>query len=224
MTFKSFITGIGEKIKQTAMAGAKAYLPALLGERSTGNMVRDTFGQELAQISYEDPNKRPQTFRGATLQPTLSADPNRISVYEDPNKKQVYVSFRGTVPTNLQDLKSDVRVATGLGRSNDPYLKDAERTIEAIKRTYPDNKIIASGHSLGGYVAREVSKKYGDIQGYGYNVGSGLPELLGGGNPLNFASYRQQGDIVSAFDKPSNTGGVFNTSIAGAHSLNTFLR
>jgi hypothetical protein len=223
MTIGSFVTGIGEKVKSAFMAGAKAYLPALLGQRSYGALKTVSPFADLANISYSSPTARPTMIDGAVLDSGLSADPERISVYLDDKTKRALVSLRGTVPTNLSDLKSDVRIATGLGRSDDPYLQNARKTIRDISQQFPDYKIVTAGHSLGGYVARELTKENPNIQGYGFNAGAGLPELLGGANPTNFSSFRQQGDFVSAFDKPSNTGATFKTSIAGSHVISDFI-
>lgn len=216
---------LGRKLGEGVMMGLKAYLPTIFGAKNAPSTISNIRGlsnvASLADIGYQ--SDKQTTFNGATIQPSLSFDRDRIAVYKDDTNKRIYVSLRGTVLSSTEDLLSDLRIATGIGRRDDPYLFSADKTIANLTRKYPDYKIILAGHSLGGYITRQLAAKYPQIQAFGFNAGAGLPEAVSPPASSNYTGIRQGADVVSALEKVQNTGGTLNTTTSlFPHGIATF--
>ena len=102
---------------------------------------------------YENPLAR--RLSGTHYHSHLSGP--RTGVYETPT--QVIVSHRGTVPTDLQDLNEDRRIMFGQMMS-DTRLKPAREVAQRASQL--GKPLHHVGHSLGGAVARKVSRDRGE--------------------------------------------------------------
>lgn len=71
--------------------------------------------------------------------------------YRNTETGELIVAFAGTDPKSLNDLKADVSLA--LGVNTNPQFKQADEVFNTVKRDYPGQRVIATGHSLGGALA-----------------------------------------------------------------------
>jgi hypothetical protein len=90
------------------------------------------------------------------------------------NPTEIIIAFRGTV--NKQDVKTDAILAVGQLKSSSRYKRDLIFTKRIMKIT--NKKIILTGHSLGGAIAKNIANELG-LKAYIYNAGSGPREALG---------------------------------------------
>ena len=79
-------------------------------------------------------------------------------VYETP-EGNVEMAFRGTNPKNLEDLKTDARIAFGY-EENSPQFQRAEAQVEAVQDFYGKLPDHYSGFSLGGSKSLSLGQKY----------------------------------------------------------------
>ena len=124
----------------------------------------------------------------------------------------------------MTDVGTDATgIALGM-KDSDPRFYNSNRLVQTLKHVYPDYTIETTGHSLGGNLSKYVAEKNPDVKGIGYNTGSFVPDLFKQ-NPSNFTSIRTSNDVVSLFDRPSNTGGVIQTDTLNplaSHSVKYF--
>jgi len=120
--------------------------------------------QRLSQEAYNhNPNGGPYAFV-----PALSTYETKVFVR--PGTRVAIVAFKGTDPTSVKDLYTDLRLARG-------HLGDTARTARSqatladIKKALPGYRIVLTGHSLGGSLAREVSNTEGVTRAVGFNTG-----------------------------------------------------
>lgn len=139
------------------------HLYSVLSEASykRGNAAKQKLIDEEGLIGYD---LLPETSREAL-------------VVETPDDK-IIIAYRGTDFSNQQagkwaDLGTDGFLAMGLGTLT-PRYKRADKKYRQVKEKYPGKKIIFTGHSLGSYLAVELSKKYekDDIETHVFNMGS----------------------------------------------------
>ena len=106
-----------------------------------------------------------------------SSNPN-VSVLVNHETKHVITAFRGTVPTDVHDLWSDVLIAAGsFGFDYTHGTVDwGNKTFSDVKQKYTGYDHLIAGHSLGGHTASAVSKKY-NVDSMTFNEGFGLGSL-----------------------------------------------
>ena len=80
-------------------------------------------------------------------------------VYEDEETNDVYLTFRGTNPTNPADLFSDLYIARGLDKYS-PRYNTAREQLTKTKQYYAESNknIILSSHSLGANVSKHLAQ------------------------------------------------------------------
>jgi hypothetical protein len=93
------------------------------------------------------------------------------------NPKDVVLGVRGTA--DKRDIAADAALSFGLLKYSKRYRQDKAAMADFLKR-HPEAEIQTAGHSLGGAVARQLTR---DFQknvkgGVGYNSAIGLNELL----------------------------------------------
>lgn len=110
-------------------------------------------------------------------------------VYYNPDKKKLLYNVTGT--HNLADKITDVKLAFG-GLKNTERYKSAENTLQKAKDKYKENKVVITGHSLGGSIGNYIKKP--DDELFALNSGVTLGQTTKGGNAKN---YRVQGDVIS---------------------------
>jgi hypothetical protein len=150
----------------------------------------------FASEAYVAPNDRKMTLLGYTYNSKYS-DKN-LSTYLHKQDKKIIVSIRGTVPTNLLDLVSDIDIVSSDKTFNTTRLSNHKKMIDQIVDKYPGYKLILSGHSLGGYLAEQLASDYPDAQAIVFNPGTSLSETALTTPQSNVIGYRTKGDPVSA--------------------------
>jgi len=144
----------------------------------------------------------------------LSNDATRI--YTKPT--QTIVTYKGTNPISFTDLDADVAIGLGTHRYHPEFAK-ASDTAKKAKAKY-QNKIITTGHSLGGTKAIESANDIG-AKAVAFNPGTGVFGL----KTKDHKVYVHEKDKIASRVRGSNV-----TKIRGGskykplenHSINTF--
>ena len=175
----------------------------------------DLHAYYASQASYgSDKHHKLLTSYGYTQDPSLSSNDTRT--YTRPDK--TIVSYKGTNPFSLKDLNADKDIGLGRHRSNREF-KAASDTAKRAKEKYR-NKIITTGHSLGGTKAIESANDVGG-RAIAFNPGTGLRGLDTGSHKV----YIHEKDLIASRVKGSNVtkvkGGSRFTPIK-SHSIDTF--
>lgn len=210
---KQFGSAVGKHIKTVAQA---------LTPEATGNARFTGFSATLLKITratYEQ--DRPENIDGYTLDKELS-NVNTAIYY---NADNVIIGFRGTV--NADDLVTDIQVIKGT--SDNIRFKQAVEIYNKVKNKYPNLKIYATGHSLGGSLALYLNSLYG-ITVETFNPGMGLGFLKTNPNASNATLNIIKGDIISSLSGLSSLGkvNVYNPinpegTARQAHSIKNFI-
>jgi hypothetical protein len=142
-----------------------------MSEEILNNMDEEDYEYSIAsQLSYDyfdNDNNAEKTqeildtyMEGYTFDPELSYD--NASVIVRPNGTAI-LAFRGTRPTNLDDLNADASILTGLHKTNIPHPRFTEALDHYTKVKNKYNSVDITGHSLGGtladYVGRSTDNK-----------------------------------------------------------------
>jgi uncharacterized ferredoxin-like protein len=120
---------------------------------------------------------------GWELMNALSHD--KTSVFKNDTKKEAVISFRGTAGGKgvkeflTGDLGTDLAIVAGVEGDTGRFKKSEKEFLKVVKhfqKNNPDYKIITTGHSLGGAVARHIHKKYNDLvdETHMWNAGTSL--------------------------------------------------
>ena len=156
----------------------------ILGLATTsGGAITDeaTHHAKLAAAAYEKPNDRLEWLKDKGI--TEYDIDNEFSnekefVAHNPDTKKTVYSIRGTVPTNISDLASDLAIAYDtekvfkLGSRYNDSLKKANSVINK----YGKENTTLTGHSLGATISSNIGKEL-DLSSYNYNTGSSLADL-----------------------------------------------
>lgn len=153
----------------------------------------DQLELDLTKQSYEKPDKRRKNVKGFVYQPELSSD--ELAVYQNPATKRVVMAHRGS--SNLDDLKTDLRLAVGGITKTKRYERDLGR-LEAVQSAFPNDRIDFTGHSLGGTVAIEMNSLLPKDKSSAvvFNAGH-TPFRKLGVKDRDITYYTHKGDIVS---------------------------
>lgn len=135
-------------------------------------MPHHHYGEEMERKAFEvtDASYTNTTPEGFVKNKEFSD--RRSKVYED-GQGNVYLSFRGTNPTNMNDLVADLHILTGTQASSKRF-QEAEEKLKRVQNHYGDSKKYhVVGHSLGGSQARYLAENNKGIDSaYIYNSGS----------------------------------------------------
>jgi hypothetical protein len=140
----------------------------------------------LAYKSHDDADREAQRF-GYKVDRSLS-NPNAITFTND--RGDAIISYRGTRPTNTDDLAAALHVVAGSRKHK--RFDEAEDLARRVKAKYGD-KVQATGHSLGGTQALHVNKKLG-INAHAFNPGATIGDTV---DSDNVRVVRHQDDLVS---------------------------
>jgi len=152
--------------------------------------------------------------KGYVQDPSLSS--NVARTYTKP--EQTIVTYKGTNPLSLIDLDADAAIGLGTHRQNQEF-KKASETAKKAKEKYK-NKIITTGHSLGGTKAIESANDIGG-KAVAFNPGTGIRGLETGSHKV----YIHEKDKIASRVRGSNVttirGGSIFTPLK-SHSINAF--
>jgi hypothetical protein len=136
-------------------------------------MVSELYNKNLqiARASYN--NKTPNGFSKVR-----DMSDRRSKVYRDNKNGDIYVGFRGTQPTNLNDLRSDLNILNGTQSKDNRFIESAEK-VKNIKQIFPDSKVYLTGHSLGSKISQDIARSQKGIAG-SFNFSPGTNPLIEG--------------------------------------------
>jgi hypothetical protein len=186
------------------------------------------FYAKIANASYVAPNQRASYtvvygLKDKGLIYDADASDKFHTVYIDPKNNKVYMSIRGTsLKTGygdaITDLLTDASVAFGRVNGTKRF-KRSERKLMELKEKYPDMEVESFGHSLGGTIGSNLSKKHG-IQSHNFSTGSGIIDpnsVFEAANPNFHPEYKDKTHYyhVGDFDVLSQT----SMGRAGVHHI-----
>ena len=175
---------------------------------------------KFASESYRGQKKRADEIDGYKLDRSLS---NRnIAVYKN-DQNQAIVANRGSdlsrKSTRAQDLKNDALIVVGKAGKIDRVKKTVKTNQSLSDQGYAVTNV---GHSLGGRVALEASKRTGNSADI-FSVGSS-PLDRRQTAPSNVTSYRTKNDLV-ALNAPrlGVRDQIIPQTSVNSHSLSQFI-
>lgn len=130
--------------------------------KGRGLKVKDL--RDLLETSYLKIEETPANINDYILMRRTST--NEVKVFVNHIQKQFVIVIRGTDKTSLRDLYTDARLAFGNTRTD--RFTSAKKILDNILKLIMENpassdyKIDVIGHSLGGAVAYEISRKNPD--------------------------------------------------------------
>lgn len=165
---------------------------------------------ELSSQSYKKPGERSKNVKGYVLDTKLSN--KKTAVYNNPKEEKTIIAHRGTVLSDKNDIKNDVKIAVGtLGSSK--RVKNAKEIAKKAEKKY-EGEIQHTGHSLGGATAIQVAKATGQ-KAVVYNPGVGPVDVLRRKKNEKIESHTTGFDPISGLSPL-----VYNTQIHKPKSLN----
>ena len=155
---------------------------------------------DALKASYGSRDQQKNAFKNQGY--VFDSDLSKINeqVYYNPKEKKLLYTVKGTNPFSLQDLGTDLYLATGNLKSTNRY-KEAKDVFEKAKKRYNPQQTTLAGHSLGGLV-QYIGGKNDKI----YTLDKGA--IFGQRTRSNETAYRTSGDLVSllsANNKRMNT-------------------
>jgi hypothetical protein len=139
--------------------------PAIAEYRASG----DADMGAAAKLSYQHELnilKNPTTANEETTKQINAVLPNHTLVPEFSDRDALTIkrpngdyilAVRGTRPTNISDLISDEQILVGANVNRSDKI---EKVYNSLRAQNPNSKITLTGHSLGGYVAKDIADKY----------------------------------------------------------------
>jgi hypothetical protein len=175
----------------------------------------------FASEAYISPNDRQMNLLGYTYNKGLS-DKN-LATYVDKPSKKIVISIRGTVPTDYQDLVSDIGILSADKSFNATRLSAHKKVIDEVLQKYPNYKLILSGHSLGAYLVEQLASDYTNAQAIVFNPGTSLSKTNLSTPQSNVIGYRTRGDPVSAGYSSIPMKTLRSKNYVDTHSILNFL-
>ena len=169
----------------------------------------------------------------------LSSLTRGVANYTSRDKSHNIISLKGTSPTYVPDLVSDVKLAVGKS-ATDPQFKQRTNAIKNIYRDNPDKKHYLTSHSLGASTALHAlttSKSIRDNTEHAHLFNTGYTKAFHKEQRLKItAPERKQltakvthhnvsGDIISSALKGGAVGKVETTTVQSAdkHAIDNFV-
>jgi len=139
-----------------AIAAYRASGDADMGAAAKLSYVHELNILKNSSTANEETNKQITTFLGDghALVPEFS-DRDALTI-KRPNNEYI-LAVRGTRPTNISDLISDEQILVGANVNRSDKI---EKVYLGLRKQNPNSKITITGHSLGGYVAKDIADKY----------------------------------------------------------------
>lgn len=133
----------------------------------------------------------------------------RSKVYRDNKNGDIYVGFRGTQPTNLNDLKTDLNILNGTQSKDNRFIQSTEK-VKNVKQLFPDSKVYLTGHSLGGKISQDIGRTEKGIAG-SFNFSPGTNPIVEGFTKIfGDKSKTPQFNYATRFDPISSPALIIN--------------
>ena len=136
-------------------------LPSIFDKKGSGNEDYGGFlpkEKQFFKVAKEEYKPDPPTYIDEF---TLVYKSPTIHVYLNEQGKTILLSFRGTVPTDKDDLLADASIAINRLYYSNRFKKD-KAEIQQIFQKYPPNQYeyYVTGHSLGGAITNSMVREY----------------------------------------------------------------
>lgn len=115
------------------------------------NDINETQVKQILKASYKNPSTAKSQLEnlGYTYVPKFSDNENKVFLDKQGNP---HIAFRGTKPSRVSDIVSDVNII--LGREQyDPRFKKSKQLVKDVEKEY-NKPVNVYGDSLGGTLAR----------------------------------------------------------------------
>ena len=194
-------------------------------KRITNVPSEDKVYAEISHAVYDSPNMRPKVILGYRLKDTPEYNATRQVIYTK-NDNDIIIGYRGT--DEGRDVLTDAKLALGNLKSTFRFKKDLDWTHNVMESMNP-NKVVFTGHSLGGTIAIEMCDIFRkNTRAVVFNAGQGIK--MGNRNHLNVRFYSVKGDFVSMLGTGAykevrilaNDKTAKNKTPLGAHSTTNF--
>lgn len=117
-------------------------------------------------------------------------------------ERPAVLAYRGTVPSNPEDVLTDVALAAGKLKRTPRYVRSLAMA-RSLQNSVAKNALVLTGHSLGGSLALWAARALG-LRAAGFNPGVGADLLPARGRKGQFVVYRTPVDVVSALSVPQD--------------------
>jgi hypothetical protein len=173
----------------------------------------------LSKVAYK---KHQNNIEDAIKNTNYKYDPELSSqtekVFHNPISKETVISNSGTNFRDkniFNDLKSDSAIFFGLEKQNKRF-KQSQEHLNKVKSKYGDDKIIVTGHSLGGSISEQLARSNPNINSVAFNRFSG-PLQGFRKRPKNFIDISNRNDPLSYFSRSKGKNNIINNK--GWHSI-----
>jgi len=112
-------------------------------------------------------------LEGYKIDDDLSDDESVVLLNDQQN--ELTLSIRGTDPTKLKDLYSDLQIFGGMPFGERFYGETLK--LNKIMSKYPNHTVKTTGHSLGGHISYNLARTF-NIEGHHFNAGAGVFESM----------------------------------------------
>ena len=123
---------------------------------------------------------------------------------------KVVIAMRGTEKEDKKDWQNDINM--GMKKLPNQYV-DAQKFYEKVKKDFPDQEIIFTGHSLGGSLAQLMSNKTGH-ETVTFNA-YGVRDILQGNVRDNLENIRNYGNVDDSTYNLNLNNQLGNTYVIG---------
>ena len=144
---------------------------------------------DILKSFYDDNKKSILKSVGFDFIPQYSS--GKLQTFYNSDDGVLIFSIKGTNPTSLADLRTDISLGLGRLKQTKRYM-DADAMLKRAKAGLSPKKTIVVGFSLGGAIASGIAS--GSDKVYTFNRGA----TIGSKTRSNEQSYRVNGDLVSA--------------------------
>jgi len=173
----------------------------------------------LSKVAYK---KHQNNIEDAIKNTNYKYDPDLSTqlqkVFHNPISKETVISNSGTNFRDkniFNDLKSDSAIFFGLEKQNKRF-KQSQEHLNKVKSKYGDDKIIVTGHSLGGSISEQLARSNPNINSVAFNRFSG-PLQGFRKRPKNFIDISNRNDPLSYFSRSKGKNNIINNK--GWHSI-----
>lgn len=187
----------------------------------------------ISQAAYMDGNESKYSalfqdhgMGGMILDKDLSSKKN--SVFYDQATGHVVISYRGTNPTDAEDLRDDFAIAIGT-ESHTSRFKKAEKLYQQAAAKYGKENITITGHSLGGEIAMTVAERH-DVEAHVFSPGMSVAKVFQShkGNANRTYMYYTRNDpvpMLAPYSMDSNriTQVVPQSNTWNPHAVDNFI-
>lgn len=191
-----------------------------------------TLGQRYAIFAeiayYNDPadKRRLLDKYGKQLWDVVPLTTLDATTFKNRNTGEVVIGVRGTDVKNINDLLTDLAIVGGVSNFT-PRQAVVNNIVQYAINKYGKDKVVLSGHSLGGKLSVNAANKFG-IKAYIYNAAASPLDIFSKSNKniQDFSTnYNGNRDIISWFGSlfKKHNQAEFNPSQSSAHTLKNFL-